>query len=383
MKKISIIIRWILGIFIVLLGVASFFDSILGSALWTLSGILVIPSVSEKISFFKDRKMPLVVCCLGLIFIGSFFMPETGTDSGDSTVNAQEDAENAVENTETNVQDTVPEVKPEEPKESDTSGDNPDTQSTAFETDKLAAWIKEKIEGTDPSISRKERKEWKDIAEADFTPVWKSVLASAIDDCCSIWVNLEGAEKILSNSIALYVDMYGNDANVSDISNLSNELNSYLESNKNLNEKYSFDLGSSYSSYTQDEFYITQRLEKGYSDNILGILQKEADSYKPETASDWVAYNVDYVLGTATPGDTCSVVHSDNLNPFPESGAYNITYVDTGTTMDLTNTKGFTQTVPVYQMIEDVATLEADGIKYNKNNNNAIGCYERLRQVIG
>lgn len=114
----------------------------------------------------------------------------------------------------------------------------------------------------------------------------------------------------------------------------------------------------------------------------MGELQEALDSYDLNTHSDWAAYNIDYAFGTAMPGNICSVIRLNNMNPFPTSGVYDIAYIDTGTTMDLTNTKGFTQTAPVYQMIDDLAAFKADKTAYQENYNNALIYYENIIQFL-
>lgn len=108
-----------------------------------------------------------------------------------------------------------------------------------------------------------------------------------------------------------------------------------------LRNKYPFDADNE---LAVGIFYISQRLEKGYSDNLLGKLQKEVESYKPVVSSDWIAYDL---------LDNCCIIHADYANPFENEGNYNLYYVETGDTMSLTDAKGFTQAVPIYFLIPD------------------------------
>ncbi len=256
----------------------------------------------------------------------------------------------------------------------------PDDSEQIVDTEQLTAWLLGKIAETSPSISEKERSELDGIAESDFASAWKSALASALDDCCQFEISLDGADNILSKAIALYKDMYGQDNQISDIRKLADGISICLQSNKDLKANYSFDLETI--AYSQSGFYITQRLGSSYLDNFLGELQEKLDSTDLKAHSDWAAYNVEYAFGTAMPGSICSVIRSDNMNPFPESGVYNIAYIDTGTTMDVTSTEGFTQTVPVYQMIDDLAAFNADRTAYQENYNNALIYYENIIQFL-
>ncbi|MBM6725288.1 hypothetical protein H6C13_19825 [Pseudoflavonifractor phocaeensis] len=128
---------------------------------------------------------------------------------------------------------------------------------------------------------------------------------------------------------------------------------------------------------------MTQRLEKAYSDNILGALQKEFDSYQAQSTSDWVAYDVEYVMGTAYPGDSLYVLHADNLNPFSQSDAYELYYIDTGETTELVNSKGFTSTVPVYQLVENTDAIIADQQAYSTNWSQCFVNLEKMKRLLG
>lgn len=130
-------------------------------------------------------------------------------------------------------------------------------------------------------------------------------------------------------------------------------------------------------------FYVTQRLEMNYSDTIIGGIQKEVDNLKDSDISYWVAYDVTYTLGTAFPGDTEYVICANYKNPFPASGAYDLSYLTSSRTMSLTNSQGFTWEVPVYYLVSDVETLYEQISESQYLDEQIDGQIRVIRQALG
>ncbi|MCM1237216.1 MAG: hypothetical protein NC489_44680, partial [Ruminococcus flavefaciens] len=260
----------------------------------------------------------------------------------------------------------------------------PEESSQAFrDTDQgneLLAWLEEKMSQRE-SVTDKERKKWGKVKEEDFFPVWQEIVLQEVnartDDYDSIVICMEWAET-------LYGEIYGFDqTRISEIKSLVGNMSDALKENKTLRSKYGGDLEELCLTYQIEDFYITQRLEQGYSDNVLGKLQKEYDSYQSQDSSDWVAYDVEYVGDTPTAGDTFRIIHADSLNPFTQRGVYEVAYYDTGKMRTISSSGGFKQDVPEYQMIGNLAAFWDDVNLYDANLSDCIDQYNVLRQALG
>lgn len=108
-------------------------------------------------------------------------------------------------------------------------------------------------------------------------------------------------------------------------------------------------------------FYVSGRLETAYINAFTGENQDEINSYKGEDGAAWAAYNVEYILDTAWPGNIAYVLLADKESPFPFEGAYTVTYIDTGLTKTLIDAQGFEQEAPVYKMTQDYGEMEEAG----------------------
>jgi chemotaxis protein histidine kinase CheA len=147
---------------------------------------------------------------------------------------------------------------------------------------------------------------------------------------------------------------------INEIDKKNNQLN-------NLTKKYPFSLENA--SLYSSEVYITQRLEKGYSDNIVGKIQNEFDSYSAKNTSDWVAYNVEWSEWGNRPGDTVYVIHSSTLNPFSQQGVYSILYCESSSTTSLKDSNGFVQEVPILYMVSNENEFYDDLEKHSRLTN--------------
>jgi hypothetical protein len=171
--------------------------------------------------------------------------------------------------------------------------------------------------------------------------------------------------KRLCDKIETLYDIYlsafsENSPRLSAIHNLAQDLATEYEQLDSINSRYPFHIAKANSCNWQ-EFYITQRLETSYSDNILGAIQKEIDSYTRDTTSNWVAYNVEYLpMIGATRGDTVTIIHAGELNPFPQAGVYNLLCYFGNETTSLTDGNGFVFDAPVVYMVSDDGKLYED-----------------------
>lgn len=103
----------------------------------------------------------------------------------------------------------------------------------------------------------------------------------------------------------------------------------------------------------EGKFYIYKRMETHYDDTLLGSLQKELDSFNTSKAIEWLAYDVDYLMGEAYPGETAYVLITEDEYTFSKQGAYKLTYVDTGKTTELVDDQGFRWEASVYFVVDE------------------------------
>lgn len=192
----------------------------------------------------------------------------------------------------------------------------------------------------------------KQLKEKKFHNEWEKVLYTEVFEGYEWNASVSGKMTNLCN---LYKEVQGNTDDIDSLISEQQELDNYEQQIDEVNQKYSFDIHGI--EMQSSSFYVTQRLEKGYEDNIAGMIEKEIDSYTEEDSSDWVAYDVDEF---GWPGDERYIIHSDELNPFPEAGVYDVTYVDLGETLSVTDSKGFTAEEPVFLMLADAADLSYD-----------------------
>ena len=94
-------------------------------------------------------------------------------------------------------------------------------------------------------------------------------------------------------------------------------------------------------------------METHYDDTLLGSLQKELDSFNTSKAIEWLAYDVDYLMGEAYPGETAYVLITEDEYTFSKQGAYKLTYVDTGKTTELVDDQGFRWEASVYFVVDE------------------------------
>lgn len=365
-KKIKTVVRWVFGILLLLLGALIAIAGAAAGVLWILSGLLILPPVTKKIPPFKGRRPALIFACIALVIVGIVAIPEPEpTAQAEATPSG------------------IPQDVSPEPSQ------KPAPESLKIDTEALRAWVNASISSAgDVTAKERDLKKWRSVAEKDFLPVWKSVVLEHLapieqrmsEEDWDMGI-FDSLIKYLGGAKELYQSLYGSSGTISEVERLTDRLSEYVAANQGLQEKYPFDLRTVSPSY--GTFYITQRLENAYSDNILGALQKEFDSYEAQEESKWVAYDVDYVLDTPIPGDTFRILHADSLNPFTQSGVYTVCYLDAGETTETVNQQGFRNTVPVYQLIDSSEELELDQQLYHQNQSQCCIEIERLKYILG
>lgn len=167
------------------------------------------------------------------------------------------------------------------------------------------------------------------------------------------------------SDITTYCEMYQkafpeSNHEVDDIAKNIQNINDLETKVRNIKGKYKYDLQTGIESIRTYEWYVQNRLETQYEDTVSGAIMKEIDSYQKGNDSEWVAYNVEYVWGTAIPGDNAVVLHSDELNPFSQSGAYTLDCILSSEKRTLVNSSGFQWEAEVYEIISEPAALTRD-----------------------
>lgn len=95
--------------------------------------------------------------------------------------------------------------------------------------------------------------------------------------------------------------------------------------------------------YTQldtDTFYISQKLSNSTGNSILDVLN---DAFS-DGSSEWVGYKGGFFSYN---DDACVLVTAKGMS-FSESGDYSLTYVESGKTTTLTDSRGFEQEADIY-----------------------------------
>lgn len=394
MKLLGKIVRWILGVLWILCGVSAAGANCLETGiLLGISGLLLLPPVINKIPEFRHKRGILTAGSIAVFFLSFVFIPLPDAseavvvdDTADEAAQAKSEVKPEPASEPVQSQPAKPEPSAKKSKENAkdaktaAKSEKKEEASEKFDKKALKEWLEEKLSQNE-SVTDKERKKWKKVKEEAFLPIWKEIVLEDVEslgnDYDRIVYHMEQAQDI-------YGALYGFEGNqISGIRQIVDDLSALLDENKQLRSKYSADLEKINANYQVASFYITQRLEQSYSDNILGRLQKEVDSYQPQNASDWVAYDVEYIWeDTPTAGDTFRIIHVDSLNPFPQQGAYEVAYYDTGSTTQISNSRGFVQEVPVYQMIENTTEFENDVSECLYINGLCMDNYHLLRQIL-
>ena len=201
-------------------------------------------------------------------------------------------------------------------------------------------------------IPRDDKNQMANADEKNFYAAWKEATAEKIAE------KNQGnnAEDLVRITFEQMVDFY---KKIYPDSTLINTEKGILESidsaSSEMEEAKTSDLGYSVedAELYEGKFYIYKRMETHYDDTLLGSLQKELDSFNTSKAIEWLAYDVDYLMGEAYPGETAYVLITEDEYTFSKQGAYKLTYIDTGKTTELVNDQGFRWEAPVYFVVDE------------------------------
>lgn len=187
------------------------------------------------------------------------------------------------------------------------------------------------------------------------------------------------------NYCELYKNLYGADE-IQKIIDVTQKVRSLKNKDEILDRitiaGKSFSLEDAYNRCESKELYVTQRLKTHYDDTISGAVRKELDSLNQPKGSEWVAYNVKYEVYGEYPGDDCAVICASQKNPFSKAGTYYISYIVSNETRNLKDSKGFTSTVPVYYMLDNVDDLYTRYTKSEERKTEISQEIDRLKLIL-
>lgn len=93
LQKVIKLLRWGIGILIILLGLLFWNDSLVTTVLWIVTGLLMLPLVANLIPIFPGRKFILPVICICLFFAGGMSLPPVeNSNSPDISVEGTTDS---------------------------------------------------------------------------------------------------------------------------------------------------------------------------------------------------------------------------------------------------------------------------------------------------
>lgn len=119
----------------------------------------------------------------------------------------------------------------------------------------------------------------------------------------------------------------------------------YIGRRDNSSANYEEDKGfikpqSEYPDAYTDTFYISQKLSNSTGNSILDVFN---DAFS-DGSSEWVGYKGGFFSYN---DDACVLVTAKGMS-FSESGDYSLTYVESGKTTTLTDSRGFEQEADIY-----------------------------------
>lgn len=216
----------------------------------------------------------------------------------------------------------------------------------------VEVYVDQGITGTQAQKRPEFLRMMEDADEKNFYAAWKEAAAEKIAE------KNQGnnAEDLVRITFEQMVDFY---KKIYPDSTLINTEKGILESidsaSSEMEEAKTSDLGYSVedAELYEGKFYIYKRMETHYDDTLLGSLQKELDSFNTSKAIEWLAYDVDYLMGEAYPGETAYVLITEDEYTFSKQGAYKLTYVDTGKTTELVDDQGFRWEASVYFVVDE------------------------------
>lgn len=352
-------IRWISGILLILAGMLSLNTSTVAAyILWVLAGVILLPPAALLlIRLFKNPKTAPLFCCAALAFSAGCTAPEAEDNGTGSQNQASENIKTAEPGRETAVK-------------------------TELSKEDISSWIQAELSGSEPETELTDIKEWEKDNQGTFYKFWRKAVYSQIKG----WEDIEDYEKTaedIAKACNIYKQINGSGNEVDTLLQDAETVSILAEDNKKLKSKYNLDILCERDLCGFQTYYIERQLEMAYSDNLAGKLQEEVESYQPKEYLDWLAYDVDYWMDEPVCGDTCQmVIRTKTDEPFSSAGAYYLAYIDTGETMTLSDSRGFSQKVPICRMLGDGSLVENEFSQYISNIDTCFSLCQKMEQIL-
>ena len=338
LNKVKRILQWFIGGCYILSGLVYIGEYTMPAIiLIILGGVIILPPITKRIPAFKFKKIALILLS-SIVMIAGIQLGETNLSpevlakrkaeseaaaASQAALEAQEAAESASRAAEEEAASKAAQEKAE----------SEAAVATENEIASMKAMILKDCNLSD--IPRDDKNQAEKIAEKNQG---------------------NNAEDLVRITFEQMVDFY---KKIYPDSTLINTEKGILESidsaSSEMEEAKTSDLGYSVedAELYEGKFYIYKRMETHYDDTLLGSLQKELDSFNTSKAIEWLAYDVDYLMGEAYPGETAYVLITEDEYTFSKQGAYKLTYVDTGKTTELVDDQGFRWEASVYFVVDE------------------------------
>lgn len=401
MKKLKTALQYFVGGVMILLALslAMIHAGIFSVLIMILAGVILLPPVTRRIPQFRFRKAALIFLSLFLwvfaVTIADIPEVEHTETAASSTVTSENDAAQKAEEAASKAAEEAAKKAAEEAAASEKAAkkaaeaaaasakveqeakaaSEKEAAETAAKIEELKTLIEADYKQND--IPRKDKKAMKKPEEELLYQAWRSVAMDKIRDLD----DQDAVFREYKNLVSFYKKIYPDSA-------LIHVQSSYVESIDAAESRLKKAKISRYGCSLEDSvvchetLYVYKQLETYYDDNILGNLRKQLDSLDTSKVTEWLCYDVDYILGDAYPGDNPYVLVSQNQDTFSRRGAYNMSYVDSGTTTKLVDSNGFRMDAPVYYLVDpDVIGKEYGNWVDAKDNAQTI--YENVLKDMG
>lgn len=317
----------------------------------------------------------ILVLCLGVL---AFLIGDSSPDTEETPPQAESvSAETGAASAESGGSEDRPKETDAEKNKGKKEGGN-----TGYSKEGLAAWLAEKLSQEKPAITEDEVKLWGQASEKEFRPAWQKAVLDRIKG----WEEAEDYQRtadVIKNACVIYTKVGGSGKAVKNIRQNADMVSSILHENNVLEGLWGIDMRSGAGQCSFETVYIAKKLEMSYSDNLAGKLQKEAESYMEEDYSDWLAYDVEYIMDKPCRGDTCRmIVRTDKDDPFAGEGAYSLALLDEDETITLVDNLGFEQEVPVCTKVGESDAVSGDIARYQSNIEVCITLCQQMEQEI-
>lgn len=355
LNKVKRILQWFIGGCYILSGLAYIGEYTMPAIiLIILGGVIILPPITKRIPAFKFKKIALILLS-SIVMIAGIQLGETNLSpevlakrkaeseaaaASQAALEAQEAAESASRAAEEEAASKAAQEKAE--------------SEAAVATEKEIASMKAMIlkDCNLSDIPRDDKNQMANADEKNFYAAWKEAATEKIAE------KNQGnnAEDLVRITFEQMVDFYKKIYPDSTLINTEKEILESIDSaSSEMEEAKTSDLGYSVedAELYEGKFYIYKRMETHYDDTLLGSLQKELDSFNTSKAIEWLAYDVDYLMGEAYPGETAYVLITEDEYTFSKQGAYKLTYVDTGKTTELVDDQGFRWEASVYFVVDE------------------------------